>query len=330
VAVTDLFENVWMFEEEEEDEKLPEHAGNASPQDALENMLEEKSNGEKELSVDMDAGPTKGEAISSIATEDTAKIGAAGVLDSLLPANVDIPGGVADGGDESDFALERVLDATSVSEAWTGRRVSSGGGEGDAAAAVVTAVQATDGLQVGDGPATKADRKTWAVRASVKNLNATWERLKPGLAKQWPFELDVFQKEAVVHMEAGHSVFVAAHTSAGKTVAAEYAFALAAKHCTRAVYTSPIKTISNQKYRDFSGQFEVGLLTGDVSIKPESSCLIMTTEILRSMLYKGADIVRDIEWVVFDEVHYVNDVERGVVWEEVIIMLPEYVLLLSC
>jgi superfamily II RNA helicase len=63
--------------------------------------------------------------------------------------------------------------------------------------------------------------------------------------------------------------------------------------------------------------FQVGLLTGDVSIKPESPCLIMTTEILRSMLYKGADIIRDIEWVIFDEVHYVNDAERGVVWEEV-------------
>ena len=63
--------------------------------------------------------------------------------------------------------------------------------------------------------------------------------------------------------------------------------------------------------------WQVGLLTGDVSIKPESACLIMTTEILRSMLYKGADIIRDIEWVIFDEVHYVNDAERGVVWEEV-------------
>ena len=62
---------------------------------------------------------------------------------------------------------------------------------------------------------------------------------------------------------------------------------------------------------------QVGLLTGDVSIKPESPCLIMTTEILRSMLYKGADVIRDIEWVIFDEVHYVNDIERGVVWEEV-------------
>lgn len=69
------------------------------------------------------------------------------------------------------------------------------------------------------------------------------------------------------------------------------------QHCTRAVYTAPIKTISNQKYRDFCGKFDVGLLTGDVSIRPEATCLIMTTEILRSMLYRGADIIRDIEWV---------------------------------
>ena len=69
------------------------------------------------------------------------------------------------------------------------------------------------------------------------------------------------------------------------------------QHCTRAVYTAPIKTISNQKYRDFCGKFDVGLLTGDISLRPEASCLIMTTEILRSMLYRGADIIRDIEWV---------------------------------
>eukprot|EP00958_Prasinococcus_capsulatus_P010038 scaffold978_cov392-Prasinococcus_capsulatus_cf.AAC.1 len=145
------------------------------------------------------------------------------------------------------------------------------------------------------------------------------------MATEYPFELDVFQKEAIYHMEGGNSVFVAAHTSAGKTVVAEYAFALATKHCTRAIYTSPIKTISNQKFRDFGTKFETGLLTGDISVKPEAPCLIMTTEILRSMLYKGADLIRDVEWVVFDEVHYVNDLERGVVWEEVIIMLPAHI-----
>ena len=99
---------------------------------------------------------------------------------------------------------------------------------------------------------------------------------------QYPFELDTFQKEAVYHLENGESVFVAAHTSAGKTVVAEYAIALAARHMTRAIYTSPIKALSNQKYRDFSRTFkEVGLITGDVGINPEASCLIVTTEILR-------------------------------------------------
>jgi antiviral helicase SKI2 len=133
----------------------------------------------------------------------------------------------------------------------------------------------------------------------------------------------------VYHLENGDSVFVAAHTSAGKTVVAEYAIALAAKHMTKAIYTSPIKALSNQKFRDFRQIFdEVGILTGDVQIAPEASCLIMTTEILRSMLYRGADLIRDVEFVIFDEVHYVNDLERGVVWEEVIIMLPEHVTLI--
>lgn len=123
-------------------------------------------------------------------------------------------------------------------------------------------------------------------------------------------------------MEKGDSVFVAAHTSAGKTVVAEYAIALATKHMARyffnliysAIYTSPIKALSNQKFRDFKNTFEsssVGILTGDVQINPEASCLIMTTEILRSMLYKGADLIRDVEFVIFDEVHYVNDLEAS-------------------
>lgn len=164
-----------------------------------------------------------------------------------------------------------------------------------------------------------------AFTGSSEGIAEHFYQLVPDMALSFPFELDAFQKEAIYYLEKGDSVFVAAHTSAGKTVVAEYAFALASKHCTRAVYTAPIKTISNQKYRDFCGKFDVGLLTGDVSVRPEASCLIMTTEILRSMLYRGADIIRDIEWVIFDEVHYVNDVERGVVWEEVIIMLPRHV-----
>ncbi|KAI9196543.1 hypothetical protein LWI28_024817 [Acer negundo] len=182
--------------------------------------------------------------------------------------------------------------------------------------------ESTSALDGGRGPQQK---EAWAVIGDTEEIANRFYELVPDLALDFPFELDSFQKEAIYYMERGDSVFVAAHTSAGKTVVAEYAFALASKHCTRAVYTAPIKTISNQKYRDFCGKFDVGLLTGDISLRPEASCLIMTTEILRSMLYRGADIIRDIEWVIFDEVHYVNDVERGVVWEEVIIMLPRHI-----
>ncbi|KAK1758129.1 NUC185 domain-containing protein [Echria macrotheca] len=174
----------------------------------------------------------------------------------------------------------------------------------------------------------KATRE-WAHMVDVRKEMTNFRELVPDMAKEWPFELDTFQKEAVYHLENGDSVFVAAHTSAGKTVVAEYAIALAAKHMTKAIYTSPIKALSNQKFRDFRETFDsVGILTGDVQINPEASCLIMTTEILRSMLYRGADIIRDVEFVIFDEVHYVNDFERGVVWEEVIIMLPEHVSLI--
>ncbi|GAB7361926.1 hypothetical protein MBLNU230_g1964t1 [Neophaeotheca triangularis] len=171
--------------------------------------------------------------------------------------------------------------------------------------------------------------REWAHMVDVNRDITNFHELVPEMARTWPFEPDTFQKEAIYHLENGDSVFVAAHTSAGKTVVAEYAIALAAKHMTKAIYTSPIKALSNQKFRDFRNEFDdVGILTGDVQIRPEASCLIMTTEILRSMLYRGADLIRDVEFVIFDEVHYVNDLERGVVWEEVIIMLPEHVTLI--
>ena len=130
-----------------------------------------------------------------------------------------------------------------------------------------------------------------------------------------------------MRLENNQSVLVCAHTSAGKTVIAEYSIALALRHRRKVIYTSPIKALSNEKYRKFFKLFhgDVGIITGDVSLNPNASCLIMTTEILRNMLYKQNDIVRDIEWVIFDEVHYVNDVERGVVWEETIIMMPSYI-----
>lgn len=148
----------------------------------------------------------------------------------------------------------------------------------------------------------------------------------PEPAHAYPFELDTFQKQAIIKLENHNHVFVAAHTSAGKTVVAEYAIALSQKHMTRAIYTSPIKALSNQKYRDFKKTFDdVGIITGDIQINPSSACLIMTTEILRSMLYCGSEVTRDLEYVIFDEVHYITDIERGHVWEEVLILLPDHV-----
>jgi antiviral helicase SKI2 len=180
-------------------------------------------------------------------------------------------------------------------------------------------------------PIEKLEKRDWAHVVDATKRLTNFNELVPDMAHKYPFTLDPFQQEAVYHLEQGDSVFVAAHTSAGKTVVAEYAVALAQKHMTRCIYTSPIKALSNQKFRDFKQTFgaeNVGILTGDVQINPEAPCLIMTTEILRSMLYRGADLIRDVEFVIFDEVHYVNDQERGVVWEEVIILCPAHISLI--
>lgn len=145
-------------------------------------------------------------------------------------------------------------------------------------------------------------------------------------ARTWPFTLDPFQQVAVASIERNESVLVSAHTSAGKTVCAEYAIAQCLKNNQRVIYTSPIKALSNQKYREFTADFgDVGLMTGDVTINPTATCLVMTTEILRSMLYRGSEIMREVAWVIFDEVHYMRDKSRGVVWEETIILLPDKV-----
>ena len=145
-------------------------------------------------------------------------------------------------------------------------------------------------------------------------------------ARTWPFTLDPFQQVSIASIERGESVLVSAHTSAGKTVVAEYAIAQSLKNNQRVIYTSPIKALSNQKYREFAAEFgDVGLMTGDVTINPTATCLVMTTEILRSMLYRGSEIMREVAWVVFDEIHYLRDKARGVVWEETIILLPDKV-----
>uniref|UniRef100_A0A8C3F1F8 SKI2 subunit of superkiller complex n=1 Tax=Chrysemys picta bellii TaxID=8478 RepID=A0A8C3F1F8_CHRPI len=208
-----------------------------------------------------------------------------------------------------------------------------GGKEGETSPAPTPAVQRADSLEelvlkeVTPGPPPPVQavppqppKEQWAIPVDISSPVDDFYKRIPDPAFRWPFEPDVFQKQAILHLEKHDSVFVAAHTSAGKTVVAEYAIALAQKHMTRTIYTSPIKALSNQKFRDFKNTFgDVGLLTGDVQLHPDASCLIMTTEILRSMLYNGSDVIRDLEWVIFDEVHYINDAE------EVLIMLPEHV-----
>jgi len=163
-----------------------------------------------------------------------------------------------------------------------------------------------------------------APNATEQSVKETPTNVAP--ARTYKFTLDTFQQEAVNFIEKGESVLVAAHTSAGKTAVAEYAIAKSLRDGQRVIYTSPIKALSNQKFRDLQEEFQdVGLMTGDMTINPNATCLIMTTEILRSMLYRGAEILREVAWVIYDEVHYMRDKERGVVWEESIILLPHKV-----
>lgn len=141
------------------------------------------------------------------------------------------------------------------------------------------------------------------------------------------FRPDAFQVEAMEALEEGESVLVAAPTGAGKTVVGEFATHLAVAHSRRAFYTTPIKALSNQKYADLKERFgegSVGLLTGDTSINPGAPIVVMTTEVLRNMIYAGTDLSA-LAYVVLDEVHYLADKFRGPVWEEVIIHLPAHV-----
>ncbi|XP_053683863.1 SKI2 subunit of superkiller complex protein [Sabethes cyaneus] len=181
-------------------------------------------------------------------------------------------------------------------------------------------------LKIAEVKTNTVETAEWAEILNVSRPVIDFYLRVPDMAHKYSFELDIFQKQAIIKLEEHNHVFVAAHTSAGKTVVAEYAIALSKKHMTKTIYTSPIKALSNQKYRDFKTIFkDVGLITGDIQIDPTASCLIMTTEILRSMLYCGSDITRDLEYVIFDEVHYITDADRGHVWEEVLILLPDHV-----
>jgi len=139
------------------------------------------------------------------------------------------------------------------------------------------------------------------------------------------FPLDEFQVRALDALDAGRSVLVAAPTGSGKTLVAEYAIARALASGTKAFYTTPLKALSNQKYGDLlraHGVGRVGLLTGDNSINGDAPIVVMTTEVLRNMIYASSPALRGLRYVVLDEVHYLQDPYRGAVWEEVIIHLP--------
>jgi ATP-dependent RNA helicase HelY len=151
-------------------------------------------------------------------------------------------------------------------------------------------------------------------------------------AGQYPFELDDFQVEACRSLEDGSSVLVCAPTGAGKTVVGEFAISLGLAGGQKCYYTTPIKALSNQKYNDLvdrHGTDRVGLLTGDNSINAAAPVVVMTTEVLRNMLYVGSDALTGLGYVVMDEVHYLGDRFRGAVWEEVLIHLPDSVRLVA-
>ncbi|MGO4535282.1 DEAD/DEAH box helicase [Leifsonia sp. 2MCAF36] len=147
------------------------------------------------------------------------------------------------------------------------------------------------------------------------------------------FDLDPFQREACASLERGSSVLVAAPTGAGKTIVAEFAVFLAMREANAKVfYTTPMKALSNQKFQEFVdayGPESVGLLTGDTNINSRARIVVMTTEVLRNMLYADSDLLTDLAYVVMDEVHYLADRFRGAVWEEVIIHLPSEVRMVS-
>ena len=167
-----------------------------------------------------------------------------------------------------------------------------------------------------------------AARRRQQDRAAALGRFRAG----YEFELDEFQVQACRAVEAGRDVLVAAPTGSGKTVVGEFAVGLALQQDRKCFYTTPIKALSNQKYHDLvarHGLANVGLLTGDNTVNGDAPVVVMTTEVLRNMLYAGSTTLTGLGYVVMDEVHYLADRFRGAVWEEVIIHLPESVSLVS-
>jgi superfamily II RNA helicase len=137
---------------------------------------------------------------------------------------------------------------------------------------------------------------------------------------------DRFQQEAIDYINQGYSVIVSAPTGAGKTAIAEHIINNSIQNKIGVIYTAPIKALSNQKFRDFRIQFgeNIGILTGDVSINSEAQVLIMTTEIFRNKILDEPQSLKRYSWIIFDEIHYIDNPERGTVWEESLIFLPSH------
>ncbi|CAH8632158.1 unnamed protein product [Schistosoma bovis] len=172
-------------------------------------------------------------------------------------------------------------------------------------------------------------RESYATIEDTVTPLPTLTKLIHNPALHWDFELDTFQKRAILCLENNKTVFVSAHTSSGKTVIAEYACAICLRRGSRVIYTSPVKALSNQKFHDFRERFgeNVGLITGDIKLAQEASLLVMTTEILYNMLCNASEIIKNLEIVILDEVHYISNPDRGYVWEQIMIMLPKHILL---
>ena len=142
---------------------------------------------------------------------------------------------------------------------------------------------------------------------------------------------DKFQQEAIDYINQGHSVIVSAPTGSGKTAIAEHIINASIENNIGVIYTAPIKALSNQKFRDFQSKFgdRIGILTGDVSINPRAHVLIMTTEIFRNKILDEPESLEKYTWIIFDEIHYIDNPERGTVWEESLIFLPKHMKLLG-
>ena len=169
-------------------------------------------------------------------------------------------------------------------------------------------------------PADPADRYAAYMRSREQDGPAL-----TAFKAMYDFEFDEFQLKACRALNEGHGVLVAAPTGSGKTVVGEFAVHLAISRGRKCFYTTPIKALSNQKYNDLVrryGATKVGLLTGDNAVNGDAPVVVMTTEVLRNMLYAGSPTLAGLSHVVLDEVHYLADRFRGAVWEEVIIHLP--------